>query len=146
MVDSCDLPPAGNALFWGTAVAEEEYKAARVKYELDLTSAIVSGDLAIIQAAVNMWPFPAIPMVAAAGAATGSQIAIIASNPPKLKYADGGIVPGQPHGKADTVPVWATEGEVILNRATGNPGAATDRTAVDYPKQHKRPPHLRSGR
>jgi hypothetical protein len=97
--------------------AEQEYKAAQTKYELDLTSAIVSGALAVAQAAVNTWPIPAIPMMAAAGASTGAQIAVIAANPPKLKFATGGIVPGQPHSNTDTVPGWLTPGEVILNRA-----------------------------
>jgi hypothetical protein len=49
---------------------------------------------------------------------TGAQLAVIASNPPQMPaFADGGIVPGQPHGKADTVVGMLTEGELILNRA-----------------------------
>jgi hypothetical protein len=33
------------------------------------------------------------------------------------KFADGGIVPGQPHAHADTVAAMVMPGELILNRA-----------------------------
>jgi hypothetical protein len=95
-----------------------EYDAAEAKYTSDITSAIVNGALAITQAANNMWPLPAIPMMAAAGTATGAQMAVILANPPKMpKFADGGIVPGQPHANRDTVAAMLSPGELILNRA-----------------------------
>jgi hypothetical protein len=98
--------------------AEIEYKAAQTSHALSITQAIVNGALAISRAAVNAWPLPAIPMIAAAGIATGTQLAVIMANPPKPpKFADGGIVPGQPHGRTDTVAAMLTPGELILNRA-----------------------------
>jgi hypothetical protein len=98
--------------------AEIEYQAAKSKYASDIVSAIVTGAMAITQAANNMWPLPAIPMMAAAGTVTTAQMGVILANPPKApKFATGGIVPGQPHANTDTVAAMLTPGEVILNRA-----------------------------
>jgi hypothetical protein len=98
--------------------AEIEYEAAKTKYEMDITSAIVTGALAVGQAANNMWPLPAIPMMAAAATASSAQMAVILANPPKMPaFADGGIVPGQPHTGIDSVIAAVSPGELILNEA-----------------------------
>jgi hypothetical protein len=104
--------------------AELEYKAARTKYEMDITNAIVTGAMAISNAIAAGWGagFPMGPVLAgvfgtAAAVSTGAQLAVIRSNPPALKYATGGIVPGQTHAGTDTVAAMLTPGEVILNRA-----------------------------
>jgi hypothetical protein len=96
-----------------------EYEAAMAKYEMDFTNAIIQGALAITNALATK-PFIPVGIAAgaAAGVATGAQIAVIKENKPKLpKFADGGIVPGQPHGNVDTVMSMLTPGEVILNQA-----------------------------
>jgi hypothetical protein len=104
--------------------AELEYKAAQAKYAMDISNSIVTGAMAITNAINSGMQFgpasaamvPILTGIAAAG--TAAQMAVIMANPPKMPaFATGGIVPGQPHGKADTVAAMVTPGEVILNRA-----------------------------
>jgi hypothetical protein len=104
--------------------ADAEYKAAQIKYKLDISTAITTGAMAITNAVAAGWSIggPAAPALAAAfgaaaGVSTGAQMAVIMSNPPKLGYATGGIVPGQDYGHGDTVSAMLTPGEVILNQA-----------------------------
>lgn len=70
-------------------------------------------------------PLIAAPLALAGGAAFGS---LMGSAIQRIKFADGGIVPGQ--GNQDTVPAMLTPGEVVLNQAqqenlTGAMGGVT---------------------
>jgi hypothetical protein len=109
--------------------AEEDFKAAKVAWSMQLAVALINLPMAVMSAIKAGWeagsliPVPGVaPVLAAtyaglAGAAAGAQVAAIREAEPKLKFADGGIVPGQVHGKADTVAAMVSPGEVILNRA-----------------------------
>lgn len=68
-------------------------QAARRQYQADLAQAWVNMALSIGKAAVNAWPVPAIPMMAAAGIAGGAQIATIMRNKPSF-YEGGDTGPG----------------------------------------------------
>ena len=86
---------------------EEKLQAKKEKMELeqkkrekkrDLVTAAINTAMAISMAAVNKWPVPAIPMMAAAAVAGAAQIAAIASQ----NYAhggqlDGGVAQGNRH-------------------------------------------------
>jgi hypothetical protein len=109
--------------------AKLEYDAAKTAWEMDLAAAWASFPLTVMNAIESGWkagsliPVPGVaPALAAtyaglAGTAAGVQIAAIQKAEPKLKFADGGIVPGQPHANTDTIAAMLTPGEVILNRA-----------------------------
>ena len=86
---------------------EEKLQAKKEKMELeqkkrekkrDLVTAAINTAMAISMAAVNKWPVPAVPMMAAAAVAGAAQIAAIASQ----NYAhggqlDGGVAQGNRH-------------------------------------------------
>jgi len=72
-----------------------EYNAALASWQMQLANALSSAALAIAQAAINIWPFPAIPMVALATSTGSLAVSTVAVNKPKLPaFKDGGIVPG----------------------------------------------------
>jgi len=59
-------------------------------------------------------PMIAGPLALAGGAAFGS---LMGSAIQRMKFEDGGIVPGTDTGQGDTVPAMLTPGEIILNKA-----------------------------
>lgn len=103
---------------------ELEKKRRKAQYQRDLIQAIVNGAMAVTYAAMNVWPVPAIPMMALAAATTAAQIAIMASNKPYAKggQLDGGVAQGKRH-KDGGIPVLGGRasiegGEFITNRIT----------------------------
>jgi hypothetical protein len=104
--------------------AEIEYQAAVTAWELELATALANLPMMVMNAYSRGLeiPFAGItlaPIFAGLAAAMGgTQITAISASKPKMpKFADGGIVPGQPHGNTDTVMSMLTPGEVILNEA-----------------------------
>lgn len=84
---------------------EEKLQAKKEKMELEqkkrekkrnLVTAAINTAMSISMAAVNNWPEPAIPMMAAAAVAGAAQIAAIASQ----NYAHGGQLPNKDGGVA----------------------------------------------
>lgn len=84
---------------------EEKLQAKKEKMDLeqrkrqkkrDLIQAAINAAMAISMAAVNTWPVPAIPMMAAAAVAGAAQIAAIQSQ----NYAHGGTLPNKDGGLA----------------------------------------------
>lgn len=98
-----------------------EYENEMRKWRQSILTAAVNTALAISSAAVNTWPVPAIPMMAAAGVAGAVQMAAVLANKPK-KYAEGGLLEGRSHAQGG-IPVGNTgievEGkEYIINKRT----------------------------
>ncbi len=100
----------------------------------DIKSAIISGQSAeeamrsvvraelmeaisgLMSSILKGFPFPVnLAIAAGAGALATSALERNLASASKLKFADGGIVPG--YGSQDTVPAMLTPGEVILNQA-----------------------------
>lgn len=89
----------------------------------DLTQAAINTAMAITSAAVNHWPIPAVPMMAAAAAAGAAQIAAIQAK----QYAnggqlDGGVAVGNRHSNGGIKVLGGRAeiegGEFITNRQT----------------------------
>jgi hypothetical protein len=77
------------------AKAELEYKSAVATWQQQLIQAVLNAAMAVSSAAVNMWPIPAIPMMALAGGLGAAQVAAVSANKPKLQsFANGGIIAG----------------------------------------------------
>ncbi len=78
---------------------EIDKKRKKLQYRQQLLQAIINGAMAVTYAALNPWPVPAIPLMAAAGAATAAQIAIMSANKPYAKggQLDGGVAVGNRH-------------------------------------------------
>ena len=76
-----------------------EKKRKKLQYKQQILQAIVNGAMSVTYAAMNSWPVPAIPLMAAAGAATAAQIAIMSANKPYAKggQLDGGVAVGNRH-------------------------------------------------
>ena len=75
-----------------------EYDQAVAKKKMQLAQAYINMAMAVSMAAVNNWPIPAIPMMAAASAAGAAQIAAIKSqNIPS--YGSGGVIEGKSHAQ-----------------------------------------------
>ena len=73
-----------------------EYEQAVAKKKMQLAQAYINMAMSVSMAAVNNWPIPAIPMMAAASAAGAAQIAAIKSqNIPS--YGNGGVIQGKSH-------------------------------------------------
>ena len=100
-------------------------KRKQAQYKRDMTQAIVSGALAIVNAlATNPFLPTGVAMAALAAAATATQIAIMASNKPYAKggQLDGGVAQGKRH-RDGGIPVLGGRasiegGEYITNRVT----------------------------
>ena len=98
-----------------------EHDQAVAKKKMQLAQAYINMAMSISMAAVNNWPIPAIPMMAAASAAGAAQIAAIKSqNIPS--YGSGGVIQGKSH-KEGGVPVLGGRaevegGEYITNKVT----------------------------
>tara|TARA_R100000655_G_scaffold55026_2_gene93008 strand:+ start:272 stop:1831 length:1560 start_codon:yes stop_codon:yes gene_type:complete len=70
----------------------------------------------LVSSILKSFPFPVnLAIAAGAGALATSALERNLASASKLKFADGGIVPG--FGSQDTVPAMLTPGEVILNQA-----------------------------
>lgn len=83
-----------------------------------ITTALINAALAISNAAVNTWPIPAIPMIAAATAVGAAQIAAVKA----AKYADGGVLQGKSHRQGGIKVLGGSAevegGEYITNKRT----------------------------
>ena len=85
-----------------------------------IITAIINAALAISNAAVNTWPIPAVPMIAAATAVGAAQIAAVKA----AKYADGGVLQGKSHrqGGIKTFvggkPIELEGNEYVIRKAT----------------------------
>ena len=83
-----------------------------------IITAIINAALAISNAAVNNWPIPAIPMIAAATAVGAAQIAAVKA----AKYADGGVLQGKSHRQGGIKVLGGSAevegGEYITNKRT----------------------------
>jgi hypothetical protein len=93
-----------------------EYEAALAQWNIQVAMATASAAQAVIMAAINTWPIPALPMM---GLATGVGIAqiaaVVAAKPsqPHYEFDTGGIMPGDPY-RGDAVPVMAKGREMFL--------------------------------
>lgn len=83
-----------------------------------ITTALINAALAISNAAVNTWPIPAVPMIAAATAVGAAQIAAVKA----AKYADGGVLQGKSHKQGGIKILGGSAevegGEYITNKRT----------------------------
>lgn len=95
---------------------QEKLEAKKKKLEDDankrrkkqaITTALINAALAISNAAVNIWPQPALSMIAAATITTAAQIAAIRA----AKYEKGGLLKGKSH-RDGGIPVGNTGIEV----------------------------------
>ena len=98
-----------------------EYANSVREWNQNKLTALMNAALAISSAAVNKWPIPAIPMIAAATAVGAAQYAAVLANKPR-RYADGGLLDGRSHAQGG-IPVGNTgievEGkEYIINKHT----------------------------
>lgn len=98
-----------------------EYENEMRKWNQSKQTAAINAALSISAAAVNSWPIPAIPMIAAATLMGAAQMAAVIANKPR-KYADGGLLQGRSHAQGG-IPVGNTgievEGkEYIINKRT----------------------------
>ena len=79
--------------------------------------ALASAAQAVVMAGMNMWPVPAIPMMAMASAMGVAQVAAISQARPQFQppqFASGGIVPGNSF-RGDNVWTRQNSGEMDLN-------------------------------
>lgn len=99
-----------------------------------IITAIINAALAISSAAVNTWPIPAIPMIAAATAVGAAQIAAVKA----AKYADGGVLQGKSHRQGGIKVLGGSAevegGEYITNKRT----TAKNVDLLDYINSKKR--------
>lgn len=99
-----------------------------------IITAIINAALAISNAAVNTWPMPAIPMIAAATAVGAAQIAAVKA----AKYADGGVLQGKSHRQGGIKVLGGSAevegGEYITNKRT----TAKNVDLLDYINSKKR--------
>lgn len=126
-------------------IEKEQEKLDKKKQKLDddnndrkksqaITTALINAALAISNAAVNNWPIPAIPMIAAATAVGAAQIAAVKA----AKYADGGVLQGKSHKQGGIKLLngyaEAEGGEYITNKRT----TAKNVDLLDYINSKKR--------
>jgi hypothetical protein len=105
---------------------EAAHEKANIKYQSDLaewgmnlTNAAVDSAMAVIKAWAQGGGLFGPGLAALTTAMTAVQLGVLAASkptPPKLAFADGGIVPGR-KSDGDTQSVNATAGELILNEA-----------------------------
>ena len=99
-----------------------------------IITAIINAALSISNAAVNNWPIPAIPMIAAATAVGAAQIAAVKA----AKYADGGVLQGKSHRQGGIKVLGGSAevegGEYITNKRT----TAKNVDLLDYINSKKR--------
>ena len=98
-----------------------EYDNEMRKWNQSKLTAAINTALAISSAAVNSWPIPAVPMIAAATAMGAAQMAAIIANKPR-KYADGGLLEGRSHAQGGIKVLGGHAevegGEFVTNRRT----------------------------
>ena len=97
--------------------AQIQYKAAENEWFLKLLSATASAAQSILTASASApWPYNLVPIGFATGIG-GVQVATVAASKPKPPaFQFGGIVPGN-SSAGDTVPIMATAGEGVFNKA-----------------------------
>jgi hypothetical protein len=94
--------------------ADLEYQAQMIQWKYQLASAAASVAQAVIMAAINTWPLPAVPMVAAATALGAVQMGTLMTNRPKPPaFAHGGVVPGNSYS-GDNMLIRANSAERVL--------------------------------
>ena len=95
-----------------------EDKEAKRKKRMAIWQAVINAALAISSAAVNSWPIPAVPMIAAATAVGSAQLAAVMS----AKYAKGGVIQGKSHEQGGVKVLGGRAevegGEFITNKNT----------------------------
>lgn len=98
-----------------------DYDNEMRKWNQSKLTAAINTALAISSAAVNSWPIPAVPMIAAATAMGAAQMAAIIANKPR-KYADGGLLEGRSHAQGGIKVLGGHAevegGEFVTNRRT----------------------------
>jgi len=98
-----------------------EYDNEIRKWNQSKLTAAINTALAISSAAINKWPIPAVPMIAAATAMGAAQMAAIIANKPR-KYADGGLLQGRSHAQGGIKVLGGHAevegGEFVTNRRT----------------------------
>lgn len=98
-----------------------DYDNEMRKWNQSKLTAKINAALAITAAAVNSWPIPAVPMIAAATAMGIAQLAAIYANKPQ-KYADGGLLEGRSHAQGGIKVLGGHAevegGEFVTNRRT----------------------------
>jgi len=80
--------------------AKLEYEAAMKSWRLQLAGGLAAAARAILEAAKNAWPIPALPMMALAGIMGGVQVAAIHAAKPIPAFAEGAdfiVPPGYPN-------------------------------------------------
>ena len=95
-----------------------EDKEAKRKKRMAIWQVVINAALAISSAAVNSWPIPAVPMIAAATAVGSAQLAAVMS----AKYAKGGVIQGKSHEQGGVKVLGGRAevegGEFITNKNT----------------------------
>lgn len=102
--------------------AKVEYEGALKSWKLQLTGALAAAARAIVEAAKNAWPIPAIPMMALAGIMTGIQVAAVRKAKPVPAFAEGTdfiVPPGFPN---DSFPMQVESGEHVVVEPRGAVG------------------------
>jgi len=99
--------------------AQLEYDAALASWKLQMVGAIAAAARAILEAAKNAWPIPALPLMVLAGIMGGVQIAAIANAKPVPAFAAGAdfiVPPGYPD---DSYPMRVESGEHVVVEPRG---------------------------
>jgi hypothetical protein len=98
------------------AKAQLEYQSAMATWQQQMVQAVANAAMATSMAAINMWPIPAIPMTAMAGALGAVQIAAVSMNRPRLQsFATGGIVSGNSYS-GDNILARVNSGERLVTQ------------------------------
>jgi len=103
--------------------AQLEYKAALAGWKQQMMGALASSARAIIEAAKNTWPIPAIPMMAMAAVLSATQLAVIRKQKPVPSFAGGAdfvVPPGYPN---DSYPMMVESGERVRVDPAGGAAA-----------------------
>ena len=99
--------------------AKLEYEGALKSWKLQMAGALAAAARAILEAAKNAWPFPALPLMALAGVMGGIQIAAIRNAKPVPAFATGAdfiVPPGYPN---DSYPMMVETGEHVTVEPKG---------------------------
>lgn len=95
-----------------------EIEQRKRQQKRDITQAIINASLAISYAALNTYPLPALPMIAAATIQGAAQVAAIKAQ----KFATGGVIDGKSHSQGGVKVLGGTAevegGEFITNKYT----------------------------
>lgn len=131
LIDQLNAQIAAQRASWAEEkrIEKEKERIDKKKDDLDdkrkrrqqkeaVTTALINAALAISNAAVNKWPIPAIPMIAAATAVGAAQVAAVRAQ----KYAEGGVLQGKSHAQGGIKVLGGRAevegGEMIVNKNT----------------------------